>query len=226
MDGAPQLHLPDAFCWTRFGTEAGEAITEILQRKEAERLANDGTFFWGIGNSVAPGIAELVRKRRQPELLFSPIKGRPRATDVEPQAVVRWRSAETVHGDVFRVPDAVRITSRMAAGKRWHYALIGSSEQPLELANHGQLAFGALQNLLSGRSVGPSQVTAVVRLLREALVEGAIYAVALRVRLVYPYFVRLLDPVRIEGRGVVEARLRSETTPRRAQMRLGLDGPS
>lgn len=225
MDGAPHLHLPDAFCWTRFGTEAGEAITEILQRKEAERLANDGTFFWGIGNSVAPGIAELVRKHREPELLFSPIKGRPRATDVEPQAVVRWRSAETAHGDVFRIPDAVRITSRMRAGKRWHYALVGSSEQPLEFGNHGQLASGALQNLLSGRSVGPSQVTAVVRLLREALLGGALYAVALRVRLMYPYFVRLLDPVRIEGRSVVEARLSRETTPRPVRMRLDHGGP-
>jgi hypothetical protein len=123
---------------------------------------------------------------------------------VEPEAVVRWRSAETLHGDVFRIPDAVRITSRMAAGKRWHYALVGSSAQPLESANHGQLAFGALQNLLSGRSVGPSQVTAVVRLLRETRVEGAMYAVALRVRLVYPYFVRLLNPIRIEGHGGVE----------------------
>jgi hypothetical protein len=226
MSGAPHLHLPEAFCWTRFGTEAGEAITEILRRKEAERLANDGTFFWGIGNSVAPGIAELVRKRNQPELLFSPIKGRPRATDVGPEAVVRWRSAETVHGEIFRIPEAIRITSRMAAGKRSHYALVGSSEQPLEFANHGQLPFGALENLLSGRSVGPSQVTAVVRLLREVLAEGAMYAVALRVRLVYPYFVRLLDPVRIESGGIVETGLSRETTPGRAQLRLDLDEPS
>jgi hypothetical protein len=201
MSDAPHLYLPEAFCWTRFGTEAGEAITEILRRKEAERLANDGTFFWGIGNSVAPGIAELVRKRRQPELLFSPIRGRPRAADVGPEAVVRWRFAETAHGDVFRIPEAIEITSKMSAGKRSHYALVGSSEQPLEFANHGQLPFGALQNLLSGRSVGPSQVTAVVRLLREVLAGGAMYAVALRVRLVHPYCVRLLDPVLTEGCG-------------------------
>jgi hypothetical protein len=26
------------FCWTRFGTEAGEPIEQILERKEDERL--------------------------------------------------------------------------------------------------------------------------------------------------------------------------------------------
>ncbi len=226
MDDTSHLNLPEAFCWTRFGTEAGEAITEILRRKEAERRANDGTFFWGIGNSVAPGIAQLVRKRPEPEVLFSPIKGRPRAADAEPEAVVRWRSAETVRGDLFQIPDVVRITSRMATGKRRHYALVCSAEQPLEFANHGQLAFGALQNLVSGRSVGPSQVTAVVRLLRGALVEGAVYAIALRVRLVYPYFVRLLDPERIDRRGGVATSLSRATTPRRAQTRLDLGRPS
>src|ERR1700728_56037 len=34
--------IPDRFCWTRFGTEAGESIEHILNRKEEERLANGG----------------------------------------------------------------------------------------------------------------------------------------------------------------------------------------
>jgi len=222
MDDSSQLHLPEAFCWTRFGTEAGETISEILQRKDAERRANEGMFFWGIGNSVAPGIAELVRKSSQPELLFSPIKGRPRSTDVCPEAVVRWRSAETIDGDILHIPDAITLTSRMATGKRSHYALVCSTERPLEFANHGQVAFGALRNLLSGRSVGPSQVTAVVRLLRGALVGGAIYAIALRVRLVHPYFVRLMDPIRIDKRGGLEDGLSRATTPPRGQASLDL----
>jgi hypothetical protein len=50
-----QNHLPEAFVWTRFGTEAGQTIDRILARKEAERIANGGLFLWGIGNSVATG---------------------------------------------------------------------------------------------------------------------------------------------------------------------------
>ena len=70
--------LPTIFCWTRFGAEAGETIETILERKERERQANRGVYFWGIGNSVAPGIAELVRRTTSPEVLFSSIKSRPR----------------------------------------------------------------------------------------------------------------------------------------------------
>src|SRR5689334_16901759 len=34
--------LPLLFCWTRFGTEAGEPIEAILERKEREREATGG----------------------------------------------------------------------------------------------------------------------------------------------------------------------------------------
>ena len=83
------LPLPAAFVWTRFGVEAGETIEQILSRKEAERQACDGRFFWGIGNSVKPGLLTLLGSLVMPELLFSPIRSKPRAVDVSPAAVVR-----------------------------------------------------------------------------------------------------------------------------------------
>ena len=46
--------LPDLFCWTKYGTEAGEDIGAILERKESERLASGGTFLWGVGNAIGP----------------------------------------------------------------------------------------------------------------------------------------------------------------------------
>jgi hypothetical protein len=199
MDDSEQPSIPEAFCWTRFGTEAGETISQILRRKDAERCANCGTFFWGIGNSVAPGITELVRASSQPELLFSPIKGAARVADVNPDAVVRWQSAETINGQFFRLPVGAVLTSRMAARKRSHYALVCHTDEPLRVSDHGHISFHALRNLLSGRSVGSSQVTAVVRLLRGSFLESATYTIALRVRLVYPFFVRLRDPVPISN---------------------------
>jgi hypothetical protein len=59
--------IPRDFCWTRFGTEAGEPIEQILERKEAERIATGGVFFWGIGNAVGRSISELVRRTDEPE---------------------------------------------------------------------------------------------------------------------------------------------------------------
>lgn len=183
--------LPEAFCWTRFGIEAGELFDAILARKERERAANDGVFYWGIGNSVAPAIAELLLHERLPEVLFSPIRGRPRAVDVAPANVVAWTAAETLDGACFPLPRTVRVTSREA---RAHYALVCELDTPLTLADHGTVYFGAMRNLVSGRALGASQVTAVVRRGEHGAEGGTCYPIALRARLASPYFVRLRDP--------------------------------
>ncbi len=192
--------LPLAFCWTRFGTEAGESIQSILARKEVERCANDGLFYWGIGNSVAPGMVDLTAADQTPEVLFSPMRSRPRAVDVAPAAVVRWQMA-IADGAPCRLPNSVRVTSRLGRplAKASHYALVCWSPEPLVLADLGWLRFAALRNLRSGNAVGASQVTAIVS--RETAVDGdgSDYRVALRARLVEPYFVRLAEPVIVDG---------------------------
>jgi hypothetical protein len=196
--------LPRRFCWTRFGTEAGDTIDAILARKEVERQANDGVFFWGIGNSIAPAVAELVRSINEPQVLFSPIKSRPRRVDVTPGCVVRWLSADALTGGNFELPSEAYVTSRWdptrPAGS--HYALVCSSEEPLEIADVGQLRFGSLRNLRSGNPLGASQVTAVVH--REDAGDGSEYAVAFRATLVAPYFIRLRRPTPIAHRIQVE----------------------
>lgn len=183
--------LPRAFCWTRFGSEAGEAIEAILARKELERLANDGCFYWGVGNALGPSIRALLALAEKPEVLFSPIRGRPRQIDVEPPAVTRWRHGRDLDGSLFRLPDRVIVTSR-SSRSRSHYALICQSSEPLVTGDHGRLSLQTLRNLVSGNAVGSSQVTAVVR--RPAETHAGAYVVALRARLVAPYFVRLCVP--------------------------------
>jgi hypothetical protein len=187
--------LPQAFCWTRFGTEAGESIETILARKEAERQANDGIFLWGIGTSVAPGLRELLRRGIEPEVLFSPIRGRARDVDVAPPRVVTWRSGETIAGDAVELPPAVRVLSRapVDGNPSPHYALVCWSAKPLKPSQLGTLEFAALQNLVSGSQLGASQVTAVVA--RSTTRDGgAVYPVVLRVSLAAPYFLRLRTP--------------------------------
>lgn len=199
------------FCWTRFGTEAGETVSEILARKERERHATGGIFFWGIGNSVAPAIASLLHRSRCPEVLFSPIRSRPRSVDVRPPRLVRWSHGETLEGRLIKLPEEVLVTSRWSAARPAHYALVCRSNDPIAAGNHGELSFGQLRNLLSGRPLGASQVTAVVRRARGIAADGPSYPIALRVMLDAPYFVRLRHP-----RDAVTGRTCGEGLPQRA----------
>jgi hypothetical protein len=183
--------LPRTFCWTRFGAEAGEQMEAILARKELERRATGGVFLWGIGNAVGPGIAALVDEEPRPEVLFSPIKSRPRPVDIAPDSVVQWSTAETLAGERFDLPAGACVTSR--GSRSAHYALVCASPLPLRPAELARLHFGGLRNLRTNNPLGHSQVTAVVR--RGKGKAGAEYVVALRAQLIAPYFVRLRDPV-------------------------------
>ena len=193
---------PRKFVWTKFGTEAGERLEDILARKERERAANGGVFLWGIGNNVGSSVGVLA-KDRPPEVLFSPISSPPRICDELPEEVLLWTNAETLGGEHFDIPSGSIVTSRGGAQKKCHYALVCHSDRPLRLGNgNGRIFSGSLRNLVSGRQVGSSQVTSVVeRHAREPL--GRAYEVAMRFRMVYPYFVRLSRslplPERISG---------------------------
>jgi len=189
--------LPPAFCWTRFGPEAGESLDQILTRKNAEREACAGTFYWGIGSAVGPALAALVAQTEQPEVLFSPIKSPPRPTDVSPPHIVRWSAGKGLFGGTVELPTVACVTSRWDPTRPStpRYALVCSSDQPLCPRNQGELRFETLSNLRSGSPLGASQVTAVVR--RRAVshvANGRTYPVALRALLVWPYLVRLHAP--------------------------------
>lgn len=195
---APEL--PRVFCWTRFGTEAGESIEAILARKEAERRSNDGLFLWGIGNSIVPGLEELLAREPAPEVLFSPIRTPPRDVDVDPPAVASWTAARAMGGAAFALPEYSTVTSRYdpARPAARHYALVCASPVPLRVEAAATLTFSGLRNLRSGAPVGFSQVTAVVS--REDGHEGADdYPVAFRAALVAPYFVSLHEPRPLSG---------------------------
>jgi hypothetical protein len=154
--------LPLIFVWTRYGTEAGEQVSGILARKEQERLANDGHLYWGIGNALGRAWRDLI----DPEVLFSPMLSRPKDIDVNPRSVAWWTSAVRIDGARFELPSTVRVTGRFdATSPRPHYALECHSDTPID----GGLVLGTVDirritNLVSGKPIGASQVTAVVRL--------------------------------------------------------------
>ena len=148
-------------------------------------------------------------------MLFSPIKSPPRPVDAKPSAVVAWTIGETLGGETYRLPRHSLVTSRYdpSSPRRYHYALVCSSSHPLSAGAIGPtLAFDSLCNLLSGRRIGASQVTAVVKRKQQPSRDGREYAVAFRARLTWPYFVRLSQPVPLSR------------PPRSNEIALWLDG--
>jgi hypothetical protein len=198
------MSLPERFCWTRFGTEAGQSAEQIFARKEQERVANGGLFFWGIGNAIGPSMAELVRVLDSPEVLFSPIRSAPRRDDVAPAVVAAWSEATTMAGEPYSLSTQSLITSRLdpITPRDVHYALVCYSDGSLFGAvREGKIAFGRLRNLLTNRAVGASQVTAVVKYDKTGKESGAAYDVSFRAVLVPPYFIRLRKPKPITPAG-------------------------
>jgi hypothetical protein len=147
--------LPETFIWSRLGTEAGETLPSIVRRKQLEELAY-GFFAWGIGSAIVKAWQQLSMLESQPRVFFSPIKGRPRAVDTVPSSLLLWQEWER---DGITEPTQGVITSH--GGARSHYAMLC---RDIQVCTQGeQLAADVLVNLLSGKRVGNSQVTAVVR---------------------------------------------------------------
>jgi hypothetical protein len=193
------MSLPEFFCWTRFGTEAGQSIHQILARKEQERAANGGVFFWGIGNAIGPSMTELLRRTDCPEAIFSPIRSAPKRKDTDPSSVVAWSHAETLAGERYYLPMRSLITSRYDRmnPRARHHALVCFNESPLIVrSGTDRVPFTRVRNVLTNRRVGASQVTAVVSLRHVTNSDHCVsYDVAFRVRLVPPFFIVLRAPV-------------------------------
>ncbi len=193
------MPLPQCFCWTRFGTEAGQSVEQILARKEQERKANDGLFFWGIGNAIGPSMLELLRRTTSPEAVFSPIQSAPKREDAMPESVVAWSEAQTLSGEKYRLPKHSLITSRidLLRPKPKHYALVCRSERAIAIEHSCEyVRFSTLRNLVTNRPVGVSQVTAVVHMTASGSEGKSLsYNVAFRAFLAPPYFIELRTPV-------------------------------
>lgn len=194
---------PSRFCWTRFGTESGELVSDIVHRKNTERQVSGGMFLWGIGNSVGPAIRELVRIESAPKVLFSPMRSKPKAVDVRPSRVFAWTKATTLEGEEWAIPKGLLVVSRGASErgshKSVHYALVCRSERPLEVSSSARhVCYEELVNLMSKSRLGHSQVTAVVQRTScshdSCASNGNTYPVGFEADLVYPYFVRLANP--------------------------------
>jgi hypothetical protein len=189
--------LPAAFCWTRYGTESGMDVPDIIRRKEMERQVA-GMFCWGIGNALGAGMAELCRRTPEAVAVFSAMASRAAAHDASPDGVVVWRAYRDANGSAVPLPPGVLVTSRekSASGRRpaRYYGLFCASSDPLAFREGVSFSFDAVRNLTTGNPVGGSQTTAIVGF-DAAVGGGRTYVASLVANLVQPYYAEMLDPL-------------------------------
>lgn len=176
--------------------EAGQPLDLIVHRKELERTATGGTFFWGVGNAPSTATKHIAKLGIPVLAVFSRMKTRPKARDVTPSIIFVWRRYMDIEGIIRPLPDGVLVTSRGSTDrgiKHTHYALMCRSQTPLKL--HSGIPFdpNAFRNVGGRRgSVGASQVTV---LLCRAQDDGPTdYEANLQAQLHGSYWVRLFDP--------------------------------
>ena len=184
----------DTFVWTKMGVEFGEGLERIVSRKETERVAGSGQFWWGIGNSLGPAAREAARSQGgKLPVLFSTMLGKPRTADSAPEMIWQWTAREDEAGRIHTIPAHAKVISRGAAAKDRHYAFVCYSPAPLALAHRGNRFDPAQCRTLSGKLPGASQVTALLRGDPDTHRSGP-YEVCFRALLVEPWAVKLVRP--------------------------------
>jgi hypothetical protein len=178
--------------------EGGEGLERIVARKNMERVAGDGLFFWGIGTSLGEKIEWVRSRQTTTPVIFSKMISPPKQVDAAPADVLVWQSYLDRAGNKFSVPEHVLVTSRAhtrVGTKNRHYALMCGCSEPLALADHGPLDHRAYRNAgPNGLPVGASQVTALIQQWHEEDANSADYRINLRAQLIGLQFVRLSDP--------------------------------
>jgi len=178
------------FVWTKMQTAAGEALPKIVARKEAERAAGNGEFWWGIGNSLGMALFDAAKVGNDLPVLFSTMLSLPNRDDTAPAEVYLWTSYRDIAGADRDLPAHVIVTSRSGSDRLRYYALVCGSTVPIALGDYGPFDRRRCCTL-SGKIPATTQVTALLRGDPDAGHDGGAYRVAFRARLVEPWSVKL-----------------------------------
>lgn len=183
------------------GVESGESLDLIIRRKDWERQLGNGLFFWGVGQSLGENARDAAASvDGVMKVVFSPMASKAKDIDVTPGDVFVWNSWIDSSGQHHSLPEHVLITSRadLPSGRRKtsHYALVCKSAAPLAATTELEVTAAFLRNFSSDKSLGASQVTAVVRNAEYALSGNVAkkYSVSFVADMEAPYSVQLASP--------------------------------
>lgn len=189
----------EILCWTRIQTESGQSLAKILLRKELERIANGGTFFWGVGNPPAKCVKYLEHSEINIPVIFSIMKSKPKIVDTTPEALYYWSGYLDNRNKYISLPKGTLVISR---GKKdtepsRHYALICYNNDILNLTDSSLFNHLDYVNYgTNGKPVGSSQVTSILRM-SESSNKAPQYKVNLKAKLVSSMWVKLCKPYKL-----------------------------
>jgi hypothetical protein len=223
---APLNQIPPTFCWTKMGTESGEALSNIILRKEWERGFGNGQFYWGIGQSLGKNAERATQNGSLLTAIFSPMPSKPQRHDVTPKGVYLWNSFVEANGDSHPLPLHAFVTSGAStasgARKERQYALLCTCATKLDnMKSTLVVPPHALRNISTGNPLGASQVTAVVSYRAcDERADGRRYPVSFSAQLKAPYFVQLAHPTLLSPVDVTQVELISRTGDIKAWVKL------
>jgi len=185
------------FIISRMGPEAGESLECIVARKEVERQAGDGQFWWGIGSRLGKqGFNAGKTHRGQLPVLFAKMLSTPKRADVAPDQVFVWTHWENLEGRG-EIPHHVLITSRGDQVKRRHYALACTSDDPIRLGGRDRFDPSRCPTA-NGKVMGDQQVTALLNGSPYGHPTGK-YAIEFEATLAAPYCPELVTARPLDG---------------------------
>jgi hypothetical protein len=193
------------FVWSKMQAAGGETLDRIIVRKEAERYAGHGEFWWGIGNSLGSAIDDAVGKTRGDlPVLFSRMLSPPKKADSSPHNVCVWDGWQTYSGKTGKLPDHVLITGGSDPNKSY-YALVCHSDHKIELSDHGKFDPSECRTAL-GKRPGASQVTAILMDQAPGAHRNGVYKFGFRAKLAAPWAVKLTNgrPLSIMERRLID----------------------
>jgi hypothetical protein len=188
------------FILSKIEAEAGQTPEVILVRKLFE-FQTCGKMFWGVGNSLGRDISNHFDENNPCLINWVRMKSSPQRVDVAPAGVMLWTRYVDQNGNEHSMPQGVVVTSRAHSASRLktsHYALVCSDFSLESGANY--IDIGNVVNV-SGKCLGGSQVTAIVR--SSSGFVNKPYSILAKGKLEVPYQVklvggRLLDVIEIE----------------------------
>lgn len=140
-------------------SEAGQGLGAIVAHKEAERVAGNGVFWCGIGNSLGDAVRDAAQSTdsRTLRVLFSKMLSTPQAHDVNPSDRHVWTRWGDRDGRIYPVPPHVRVVNRVSVNRDYHYALVCFSRNPLSLGECGPFDPSLCQTRRGKKTVHPEK---------------------------------------------------------------------
>ena len=178
------------FVWSVIGEDASEPLPDVLIRKEAERVAGNGEFWWGLGAALGDVASVAMANDGLLPVVFSARQPKTYASDLSAQVWNGWET--TGDGNSGALPNNVLITSAYDPRKEGstHYALVCRCSSQLVLCDY-VFNPARCRQVKSGVPPAYSQ--------RAALLKGELahargnYTKGFAAELVAPWYVKLTD---------------------------------